>query len=87
MNGMTQISCDIEFSKEFKEYPEYQHFNFVMMASHVFNKSGTLPFPGSLSEQPAQIMEILETIFQLDSEREADAHRKAQKEKEKNGRR
>lgn len=88
MSGNKQISCGIEFIKEFKEYPDYNHFNFVMMASHVYNKSGVLPFPGSLSEQPAQMMEILETIFELDTEREQDLADKAQKERDKkNGKR
>lgn len=81
MGNLQQTSCGMEFSKDFKEYPDYEHFNFVMMASHVYNKAGTLPFPGSLSEQPAQMMEILETLFELDAEREADARRKAEKDK------
>lgn len=86
MSGNVQQSCNIEFTKEFKEYPEYEHFNFVMMASHVFSKAGTLPFPGSLSDQPAQIMDILDTIFELDNEQEQDSQRKAKKDREKNGR-
>lgn len=81
MGVVTQISCGMEFTKDFKDYPEYNHFNFVIMASHVYNKSGTLAFPGSLSEQPAQMVEILETIFELDSEREEDARIKAKKDK------
>jgi hypothetical protein len=81
MGGTTQTSCGIEFSKEFKEYPEYPHFNFAMMSSLVFNKSGTLPFAGGLADQPAQIMDILEVIFELDSEREADLQRKAEKDR------
>lgn len=84
MGQIKNISCSLEFSKEYPEYPEYEHFNFVMMASHVFNKSGILPFPGSLSEQPAQVMDILELLFELDAEREDDAHRAAQAKKGKN---
>lgn len=85
MGNTSQISCNLEFNKDYKDYPPYGHFNFVMMASHVYNKSGTLPFPGSLSDQPAQMVEILETIFELDAEREQDARRKSQQEN--NGRR
>jgi hypothetical protein len=85
MGNTSQISCNLEFNKDYKDYPSYGHFNFVMMASHVYNKSGTLPFPGSLSDQPAQMVEILETIFELDAEREQDARRKSQQEN--NGRR
>jgi hypothetical protein len=75
----------MEFTKEFKDYPEYNHFNFVMMSNHVYNNAGVLPFPGSLSEQPAQIMEIFETLFALEAEREEDARRKAEKDRKKNG--
>ena len=87
MGALAQSSCGMQFDKDYKEYPEYNHFNFVMMASHVYNKSGTLPFPGSLSEQPAQMMEVLEVLFELDAEREADAQRKAEKEQRHNVRR
>lgn len=84
--GVTkQLSCGLEFTKDFKEYPEYNHFNFVMMSSHLYNKAGTLPFPGSLSQQPAQMMEILETVFELDSERESDLRAKAESKKGRNG--
>lgn len=84
MGDLQQVSCNMQFDKDYKEYPDYEHFNFVMMASHVYNKAGTLPFPGSLSEQPAQIMDILEVLFELDAEREADARRKVEKEKKPN---
>lgn len=87
LGNTTQISCGLEFDKEFKEYPNYEHFNFVMMASHVFNKAGTLPFPGALSDQPAQFMDILELLFELDAEREDELRRKAEKEKDRNGQR
>lgn len=85
MTGTKQISCDMEFTREFKEYPEYAHFNFVMFAYYAFETSGVLPFPGSLSEQPAQIMEIFETILALDTERQNDAQQKAKAEQDKNG--
>lgn len=79
----TNISCEMEFTKDFKEYPEYEHFNFIMVANHVYTKSGNLPFPGSLTEQPSQMMEILDVVFGLDAEREEDARRKADQERKK----
>lgn len=85
MGTTKHISCGLEFTKDFKEYPEYPHFNFAIMSSHLYDKAGTLPFPGSLSEQPAQMMEILETLFELDSEREADLRAKAESKKGRNG--
>lgn len=83
MGGTTQISCGLEFSREFKDYPEYLHFNFVMMSHYIFTKSGNLPFNGCLADQPAQTVEILELLFELDSEREAELRQKAEKEKTK----
>lgn len=81
LGNVSQISCGLEFSKDFKEYPDFEHFNFSMLAAHVFEKSGTLTFPGSVSEQPAQFMEIIETIMELNAEREQDAYQKAKQEK------
>ena len=79
-----QISCDMEFAKEYKEYPEYPHFNYVMMSNYAYTQSGVLPFPGSLSEHPAHMLDIYEILMRLDQEREEDARRNAKKEK--NGR-
>lgn len=56
-----------------------------MTTYHAFNKSGTLPFPGAVSEQPGQIMDIFDTIFELDMEREEDTRRKAEKDRKRNG--
>jgi hypothetical protein len=79
------VSCDIEFTKEYNEYPDYYHFNFVMTTYHTWNKSGACPFPGSVSEQPGQIMDIFDLLFQLDMEREEDMRRKAEKDRKRNG--
>ena len=78
------VSCGIEFSVEYKDVPRYEHFNFIIMAKHLFNKSGQLPFSGSLDNQPAQIMEILELLFELDSEREEQARQKQKREQSRN---
>lgn len=85
MGSIVNVSCELEFNDDFKNYPKYNHFNFVMTASYVFNKNGILPFDGPLGSQPAQIMEILETIMALDSERENDARLKAERDSKKRG--
>lgn len=87
LGDLKQISCNIEFNIDFKEYPDYAHFNFVMMAWYSYDKGGLLPFSGSLSEQPAQIMEIFELIMELQTEREAVQREQEKKEQEKRGRR
>lgn len=85
MGSTMHRSCGLEFSKEYKDYPDYSHFNFVMTASYVFNKTGALPFEGAVGSQPAQVMEIMDTVAALDSEREDDVRRTAEKENKKRG--
>lgn len=85
MGSSTFKSCGMMFTKEYKEFPDYNHYNFVMTVAYVFNKTGALPFQGNVAEQPAQIMEIIETINCLDMEREEDARRQAKRKKNQNG--
>ena len=85
MGVTVQQSCGLEFTKDFKDYDDYPHFNFVMTCAYAHIKSGALPYAGGVAGQPAQIMEIIELINQLDSEREQDARLKAQKEAKKRG--
>lgn len=78
MGSKMERSCGLQFDNTFNEYPQYDHFNFVMSLAYTYNKNGTLPFSGGTAEQPSQIMEILELISFLDDERE-----RAQAKKEK----
>lgn len=58
----------------------FSQFNFVMTAFQLYNQNGTLPFPGSLSEQPAQIMDIMTVLEQIKFEVEAKQRRKMERE-------
>lgn len=79
--GVTKnISCGIEFTKEYKEYPKYPHFNYIMTIHDQMVSNGNLPFEGSISDQPSQIMEIMELLTCLDGERER-SEREKQKRK------
>jgi hypothetical protein len=77
MGNQRYISCGMEFSKGYKEYPKYPMFNFIMSIAYSFNKAGSLPFSGGVAEQPGLIMDALELITMLDQEREADTRKKA----------
>lgn len=78
---LRNISCGFIFEKDYTEYPECEFFNFAVFSNYAFTKNGILPYPGSLIEQPAKIIEIFECLFELDAEREADARSKSEKAK------
>lgn len=81
MGDFKNRTCGLEYAKEFTEYPEYPYFTFYAIAFSQFKKTGALPFPGSLSEQPAQSMEIIETLMELDSEHQVEMEQRAKKDK------
>ena len=63
----------------------YNLFDYVINLYHVYNKAGTLPYPGSTSEQPAKIIEIFNTIEQLYLEQRQQEIAKQEKESKRNG--
>ena len=64
---------------------KYDKFDFVYTLFNQYDKNGVMPFPGSLSEQPAKIMEIFNILVQLTSETERKNHEKAIKQAKKQG--
>lgn len=48
-------------------------------------KKGTMPFPGSVVEQPAKIIEIFDVLTQLEQESEEKMRKKLEKEQKKRG--
>ena len=75
-------SLDVEFDKH--NLLKYPWFNYSLVTYQAYQK-GILPYPGSLSEQPAKIMEIMSTLQQLELEAQEAARKKI--EKEQRGRR
>lgn len=59
-------SCGLRFTKP-TEHLKFDLINYVLTLFEIYEK-GSLPFPGSASEQPAQIMEIFFLLNQLKSE-------------------
>jgi len=62
---------------------KYSRFSYILSAFNCYKK-GTMPYPGSFSEQPAKIIEIFNTLQQLEFEAR-EAAQKAANKKRKNG--
>lgn len=77
----TISSLNIKFTGPIDEF-NYTQFAYVYTLFK-YNKNGTLPFPGSLSDQPAQIMEIFNTLESLEVENQ---QRELDRMKQENGR-
>lgn len=75
-------SLNLEITGDLKRF-KYDEFDYVVTLYNVYDKSGTLPYAGSTSEQPAKILEIFNLIEQLNLERrqreQAEHERKAKR--------
>lgn len=60
---------------------------YFLLLHDSFDRHGTLPYPGSLSEQPAKIMEILDIISAVKNEEEKRHLETMERKQGKNGRR
>lgn len=71
-------SLNLRFKTHFSKF-EYEYFDYVL---HLFDqyKKGNLPFPGCLSEQPAQIIETFQVLTALENENELRLRRQVNKE-------
>jgi hypothetical protein len=62
-------SCGLRFTKPF-DHLSFEPFSYVLTLFENYSR-GCLPFPGSVSEQPAQIMEFFSVIETIRREQEA----------------
>lgn len=69
-------SLGVKFKEDGIVYP---YFNYVVTLYFAYKNSGILPFPGSLVDQPAKIVEIFNLLDALSDE----AQRRAAKEQER----
>lgn len=65
------VSCGLRFTKPFDHF-KFDHIGYVYTLFENYER-GSLPFPGSTSEQPAQIMEIFSVLSRLKVEYETKA--------------
>jgi hypothetical protein len=81
---------NLKFTKELTEY-QHPHFAYLMQMHDLYREQGVLPFNGSHSDQPAQILEYFDILSQLHMDREAkmraNQEREARQMKGNNGRR
>ena len=61
-------SCGLRFTKPF-DHLKFEPISYVLTLSENYER-GLLPYPGAVSEQPAQIMEVLSVLRQLKHESE-----------------
>lgn len=79
------ISLDVKFTCGIEHiYVEY--FGYVVTLFDLYSKHGVLPYTGSLSEQPAKIIDIFNVLDQLYTEREKHQIEEHRKEQAKNNR-
>jgi len=78
-------SCGLKFSRPF-EHLEFKSLSYVLMLNENYER-GCLPFPGSVSEQPAQIMEIFSILRQLKFEVETKLQKASRASTPKRGNR
>jgi hypothetical protein len=62
------VSCGLQFLKPF-DHLRFEPIGYVLTLYENYER-GRLPFPGSVSEQPAQVMEIFSVLRQLKHEAE-----------------
>jgi hypothetical protein len=65
-------SCGIRFTKPFGNI-EFENFDYFLTLFQQFER-GHLPYPGSVSEQPAKVIEIFSVLKLLQLERELKNH-------------
>ena len=63
---------------------KYPYFSYALTLYNQY-KRGCLPYPGSVSEQPAKIMEIFSVFEQLELEQEEKARKQIERENKKRG--
>lgn len=77
-------SLDLEFDDD--NLVKYPWLSFSIITHQGFQQ-GILPYPGSLSEQPAKIIEIFSLLDQLKYEAEEQTRKRVEREQKQRGRR
>lgn len=81
INNEFIVSAGLKISGDIKRF-EYPYFGFILSAFQQF-ENGTLPFNGSYSDQPSQILEIFEVLTQLKFETEEKNRKELEREQRK----
>lgn len=76
------ISCNLHFKSDLSQFT-FPRFNFLMTVHQQYSQFGNLPYPGTISEQPAKIIEIFNVLDSLKLENEIRQREEHQREAEK----
>lgn len=79
------ISLDVHFKRGIDDI-SIGYFGYAITLFDLYHRHGVLPYQGSLSEQPAKIIEIFQVLDQLKTEHETRVNEEAQKEAARNNR-
>lgn len=76
-------SLNIKFSRPLESF-RYELFGYIITLYRKYSELGILPFPGSLSDQPAQIIEVFNTLESVELEIKHQQQKKQNKELKRN---
>ena len=76
------ISCNLHFKSSVSQY-DYPYFDYVISLFTKYDSHGLLAFPGSLADQPAKYIELMELLKSLDIERQQKEQREQARERDK----
>ena len=82
--GNTIRSLNVRISGDLKRF-NLGFFDYILSLYHIYSKTGSLPYKGSISEQPAKVMEIMNIIERLSIERQENEIKRREREVKKNG--
>jgi hypothetical protein len=77
------ISCNLHLKGSLEQW-DYPIFGFIITLFNQYNKFGSLPFKGRLTDQPAKIIEIFDLLSQLDSEAQLKHKQDLERQQNKN---
>jgi hypothetical protein len=76
-------SLNVVFKNPIENY-NYPQFGYVYTLFKKYSEQGVLPFQGSMADQPAQVIEIFNTLDGIESELKEKAHKEAQTKAKRN---
>jgi len=79
-------SLNVKFTRALSEF-QYPYLGYVLTLHRSYTDNGCTPFSGPPSDQPAQIMDIFNTLDALEDEFRQQEIDKQKREQKRNGRR
>ncbi len=77
-------SLNVVFKDQIENYM-YPEFGYVYTLFKQYSENGVLPFTGPLADQPAQIIQVFNTLDGMELEQKEKAQKEANKKGKRNG--